>query len=85
MTLDKNLPRYDAGFWSLYDLSRQALKMVASPFYHKLHIVQLKVMHILTGQPVFDSYAKKFAAYEQNWFFRNWALLCKIVFKVFYF
>src|SRR3990172_8019039 len=32
-TLKENLSKYDAGFWSLYDLSQQAMKMIASHFY----------------------------------------------------
>lgn len=85
ITLEENLPRYDAGFWSLYDLSEQAMKMVASPFYHKLHIVQLKIMSILTREPVFDLYVKKFEAYEKSWLRRKFALLYKIIFKILYF
>lgn len=84
-TLTINLPRYDAGFWSLYDLSRQAMKMIASPFYHRLHIVQLKVMRILTDESIFDLYVKKFEGYEKNWFKRNFALIYKIVFKLTFF
>lgn len=34
------LPRYDTGYWSMYDLGGT----IASPFYHRLHIVQLKTM-----------------------------------------
>lgn len=84
-TLKENLPRYDAGFWSLYDLSKQALRMLASPFYHKLHIVQLKIMNILTNESIFGEYAKKFDVYQKSWFKRNFALLYKIIFKIFYF
>jgi hypothetical protein len=48
-TMLRNLDRYDLGFWSLYEQSGMPLPMVASPFYHRLHIVQLRVMHRLTG------------------------------------
>lgn len=41
-TVVKNLPKYDLGFWSRYDLSRQLIPMIASPYYHSLHIVQLR-------------------------------------------
>ncbi|HEX5316916.1 MAG TPA: D-glucuronyl C5-epimerase family protein, partial [Candidatus Kapabacteria bacterium] len=44
-TLRNNLNRYDLGFWSLYEQSGTLLPMVASPFYHRLHIVQLQIMH----------------------------------------
>ena len=47
-TLQHNLDSYDLGFWSLYEQSGTRLPMVASRFYHRLHIVQLRVMHHLT-------------------------------------
>lgn len=34
------LPRYDAGYWSYYDTDNN----LSSPFYHKLHIVQLQAI-----------------------------------------
>lgn len=36
------LPRFDAGFWSYYDTSGN----LASPFYHQLHIAQLRALEI---------------------------------------
>lgn len=38
--LEAYLPRYDAGYWSYYDLSGH----LASPFYHRLHIAQLQAL-----------------------------------------
>ena len=84
-TLKNNLHRYDAGFWSLYDLSKQKMKMLASPFYHALHIAQLKATHILTGNPIFKEYAEKFENYRRSPIKRTLALVCKSVFKLFYF
>ena len=49
----RNLESYDLGFWSLYEQSGTRLKMVASPFYHRLHIVQLRIMYRLTGEYIF--------------------------------
>ncbi len=84
-TLKENLGKYDIGFWSLYDLSEQTLKMIASHFYHNLHIVQLKVTHILTKEPVFEIYHKKWESYGNNFLFKNFALIYKVIFKLFYF
>ncbi|MEK7555450.1 MAG: D-glucuronyl C5-epimerase family protein [Patescibacteria group bacterium] len=84
-TLKKNLSKYDIGFWSLYDLSKQFLKMIASHFYHSLHIVQLKITFVLTNEPVFESYYKKFENYKKNGFYRFISLIYKAVFKIFYF
>lgn len=36
------LPKYDAGFWSFYDTSGS----LASPFYHRLHIAQLRALEL---------------------------------------
>ena len=52
-TIIKTLPEYDLGYWSRYDLT----KRIASPFYHRLHIAQLRVMFDLTGEQVFEIYA----------------------------
>ncbi len=60
-TLLNNIARYDLEFWSLYEQSGTALPMVASPFYHQLHIVQLRVMHFLTGENQFLHYAERHA------------------------
>ena len=54
-TLRRNLDRYDLGFWSLYEQSGTRLPMVASPFYHQLHVAQLRTMHRLTGDDVFSA------------------------------
>lgn len=84
-TLEKNLSFYDAGFWSLYDLSKQGMKMLASPFYHSLHIVQLKIMFILTSNSVFEKYYRQWENYQKNILFRFFALIYKAIFKLFYF
>lgn len=84
-TIEKNLPRYDSGFWSLYDLSEGVLRMIASPFYHRLHIVQLQVTKKLASDPVFGEYAERWAGYEKNPIYRISALVYKIIFKIFYF
>lgn len=84
-TLKKNLPRYDFGFWSLYDLSRQALPMVASHFYHSLHIVQLRATFLISGDSIFDEYSNKFARYARNPAYRLISLIYKAIFKLVYF
>lgn len=85
LTLKNNIKKYDVGFWSLYDLSKQSMKMIASPFYHKLHIVQLRATSIISGEPIFEEYASKFENYEKKWLNRGRALSCKAIFKIFYF
>ena len=82
VTLKANLNKFDIGFWSLYDLSGKTFKRIASPFYHSLHIVQLKVMHRLTGKEFFRKYAEKWEGYQKKRLNRNLALLCKAVTKI---
>jgi heparosan-N-sulfate-glucuronate 5-epimerase len=84
-TLHDKLHEFDAGFWSLYEQSGTRLKMLASPFYHGLHIVQLRVMHKLTDDPVFAHFAAKWDAYRRNPLKRNAAFLYKAIFKILYY
>jgi heparosan-N-sulfate-glucuronate 5-epimerase len=85
ITLRTNLDRYDLGFWSLYEESNTMLPMVASPFYHRLHVVQLRVMHRITGDEVFARYADKWEAYAGSRAKRTRALCYKSAFKLRYY
>jgi len=84
-TLRTNLPRYDVGFWSLYEQSGTILPMIASPFYHRLHIVQLRVMHRLTDDSEFAKFADRWEAYLRSCSKRTGALCCKAAFKLCYY
>ena len=81
-TLVKNLDSYDTGFWSLYEHSGTWLGMIASTFYHKLHIVQLKVLFELTNKNIFSKTAKKWESYLESSFNKKRALFQKVIFKV---
>ena len=84
-TLARNLDRYDLGFWSLYEQSGTRLPMVASPFYHQLHIVQLRVMHRLTGEDKFLRVADRWESYGRSRSKRTRALCYKSAFKLCYY
>jgi heparosan-N-sulfate-glucuronate 5-epimerase len=84
-TLLKNLHRYDIGFWSLYEQSGTRLPMIASPFYHSLHIVQLEVMFRLTGHESFRMWAERWRSYQRSRVNRTRALAQKIAFKLLYY
>jgi heparosan-N-sulfate-glucuronate 5-epimerase len=84
-TLLHNLERYDLGFWSLYEQSGTRLPMVASPFYHRLHIVQLRVMHRLTGEEKFARIADRWETYTGSSWNRTRALVYKSAFKLCYY
>jgi heparosan-N-sulfate-glucuronate 5-epimerase len=84
-TLAHNLDRYDLGFWSLYEQSGTRLPMVASPFYHQLHIVQLRVMHRLTCEDKFMRVAERWESYGRSRSKRTRALCYKSAFKLCYY
>ena len=84
-TLLHNLECYDLGFWSLYEQSGTRLPMVASPFYHRLHIVQLRAMHRLTGEQKFAEVAHRWENYARSRAKRTRALCYKSAFKLCYY
>ena len=84
-TLLNNLGRYDLGFWSLYELSGTRMRMVASPFYHRLHIVQLRIMYALTGVRNFAEFADRWESYCRSQANRTRALCYKTAFKLAYY
>jgi heparosan-N-sulfate-glucuronate 5-epimerase len=89
-TLRINLHHYDLGFWSLYEQTgrRQSgtlLPMVSSLFYHRLHLVQLHVMHRLTRDEMFARVADKWEAYARSRAKRTRALCYKGAFKLCYY
>lgn len=81
-TLRKNLHHYDLGFWSLYEQSGTRLPMIASPFYHRLHITQLRVMQRLTGDEMFAQFADRWQRYLRSRSKRTRALCYKGAFKL---
>lgn len=81
-TLLNNLARYDTGYWSLYEQSGPGLQMLASPFYHRLHIVQLRVMATLTGNRRFADFADRWDDYSKRRANRGRALVRKSIFKL---
>lgn len=84
-TIAANLTKYDLRYWSLYEQSGTKLPMVASPFYHRLHITQLRVMYRLTGEERFNSFADRWESYLHSRFKRTVALFHKAIFKLFYY
>ena len=62
-TLKLNLGKYEAGYWSFYDLLR---KYPSPKNYHTMHIWQLNVLYELTKEEIFQSYAKKWEKYNEK-------------------
>lgn len=84
-TLARNVDSYDAGYWSLYEHSGTRMKMLASNFYHKLHIVQLRVTAKISGQDIFAKTADRWESYLRRGLNRKRALAYKSVFKILYY
>lgn len=84
-TLERNLSRYDNGRWSLYEQSGTRLPMLTSPFYHRLHCVQLRVLGAMTGRSIFLEFAERWEGYSRNFCNRNISLAQKCAFKLAYY
>jgi len=84
-TLEKNIDRYDLRDWSLYELSNLKIDMRASFFYHKLHIVQLKILYNMTSISIFNDKALQWENYLLNKFNVIKATIMKIIFKLTYY
>jgi hypothetical protein len=59
--------------------------MVASRFYHELHIVQLQILFRMTGEQKFSEVAERWSRYAANPMNRSRALLYKGAFKLCYY
>lgn len=81
-TLKKRVGDFDVGWWSLYEASTPTHRMLASLYYHRLHVVQLRVLHDLTAVEVFADYAARFERYAGRPLFRARAFVEKAWFKV---
>lgn len=77
-SLIKVLPQYKCAYWSMY--SEDGL--MASPFYHNLHIAQMQAMYQLTGEPIFDKYAKRWEHQQKNPFCKGLAFVKKSIQKI---
>ncbi len=77
-TLRISLPRFDNGYWSMYNLEN----MLASPFYHKLHIAQLNALYEITEEKAFKEYAIRWEGYLNKRYNRNKAFFVKALQKI---
>ena len=77
-TIADDLPKYDAGFWSKYTCT----DMLASPFYHKLHIAQLTVLDEQFPGMGFGESCGRLREYERSFFKREKAFFLKALQKI---
>lgn len=68
-----NLHMFDNGYWSMYNMDT----VIASPFYHGLHIALLKVLYHLFGLGKFNLYYKRWTSYQNNQINKTKAFLVK--------
>ena len=78
-SLKRALPKFDIKYWSVY---QEDGKRICSPFYHKLHIAQLRVMYDLFGDKIFKEYADKWDKYQKSFWKRTRAYIKKVCQKV---
>jgi heparosan-N-sulfate-glucuronate 5-epimerase len=80
--LAARLDRYDIRWnWSRYDLFPHPIVNVASPFYHRLHIEQLRAMHDLDPRSVFTETAERWASGLENPLGRAHTIVRKVAFR----
>jgi hypothetical protein len=69
-TLIKILPEYNLGFWSRYNLCHADWHPDIDPAtiqYQRLHVVQLELLHRITGKSIFKEYADIFNKQDTIW------------------
>lgn len=75
-TLKNNLSKFDAGYWSYYDL---LYKELVRYYYQKnVHVPQMEVMYKLTGENIFLKYKNK---WEKNIHPINYAFV-KLMYRI---
>lgn len=73
------LPKFKHKIWSKYNLSNS----ITSPFYHNLHIAQLKAMYDLTNKLTFKEYMNLWERQQSNKLFYIIAFIIKVYQKNF--
>ena len=79
-SLKKKIPEFDIGYWSNYE---EGGKRICSPFYHKLHIAQLRAMYDLFGDEIYKTYADKWEGYQNKFWNPKVAFVKKAMQKIF--
>jgi hypothetical protein len=78
----RRLPRYDLGFWSRYCLYPYPIPNVASPYYHRAHLVQLEAMERIAPHPLWAVTRARWAGYQERAACRTAALGAKGLFRL---
>ena len=82
-TLAARIDSYElSNGWSRYDLYPHPVVNIASPFYHRLHIEQLRALHMLAPHAEFVRTADRWEAAYQRRATRAVAVLRKVGFRM---
>ena len=76
--LEQDLALFDCSYWSKYDMGNK----LSSPFYHRLHVAQLKVMYELFDRKTFLDYANQWDRHQHNKMYCGWAFVVKVYQKL---
>lgn len=69
----------DRGYWSNYDLKGR----ITSPFYHQLHLSQLKALYYQTNNKTFNNIYCRWIRYSENKMYKFLSFFIKAFQKVF--
>lgn len=82
-TLATRLPQYETGRgWSRYDLYPHPVVNIASPFYHRLHVEQLRAMNDLAPREALAEHADRWEAALGSRTARAAAVARKVGFRI---
>jgi heparosan-N-sulfate-glucuronate 5-epimerase len=81
-TLVNCLTLYDTGYWSRYNLMYH--NFIASRYYHDIHVLQLKLLYMITRQQVFGDYAGKWECYQKDLWCRTRSHACYYFYRFSY-
>jgi len=62
------IDQYDGGYWSFYC---RWPKYLATQHYNNVHVTQLRLLYLITGEEKFLKYSQKFKAYQSSWINRS--------------
>jgi hypothetical protein len=78
-TIKKYIDKFDSGKWTFYNIDRT---IIASRFYHKLHIAQLEALYFMTEEIEFKQIYTKWKEYDKSIIKRAKAFMTKVVQKI---
>lgn len=72
------LPQFKCSYWSMYSLDG----LIASPFYHNLHVAQMQAVFDLTGERIFKDYGTTWKRQQNNFICKSRAFIRKALQKI---